>query len=165
MTNTIYDNSITQLLSDNNTNIINSEANMNRVEKTKLLVGNLLAQKFLHVCAADILNEVKGTEYRKDTKPNCSECFKCTRTMLTLDYLGALDEFRGRFDPEKYYMEVKPRLEYEAYLGGDHYQREIFALMKEKGFEPSLKMKVRKYLYLRKKAVKRKLKQILRYGK
>ena len=139
----LYENSITQLLSDNNTSIFISEADMNRVEKTRQIAGNPLVQRSLYVCASDILNEKQGTNYKKDTKPNCSECLKCTRTEITLDYLGVLDKYRDRFDLEKYYK-LKPKLEYTAFRSDDPLQREVFDLMTEKGFEPSLKMKVRK---------------------
>ena len=141
-----YENSITQLLSNNNTDIIIAETDIDRVQKTKLIAENELAQKYLYVCAADILNAKTGMNYRKDRKPNCGACVKCTRTEITLDYLGVLDKFKERFDLEQYYR-LKPSLECEAYLDKDHWQREIFSLMQKTGFRPTFYMRVKKIIF------------------
>lgn len=61
-----------------------------RVEKTRAIAGMPTAQQYLDVCIM----------VGEDT--NCSECEKCLRTILTLELLGRLDDFRTRFDLEVY---------------------------------------------------------------
>ena len=125
-----YSDSLLQLLSTHNTQIFMGETNMSRVEKTQLLADNPLAQKYLYVCAADIFNET-GSEFKKDTAPNCSECLKCTRTMITLELLGKLEMFSNRFDIEKYKKcknaVIQDVLNKRSY---DHFAIGIYELMK-----------------------------------
>ncbi len=131
-----YENSLTQLLSSHNTSILISEANLNRVEKTKIVASNSLSQDFLYVCAADIYNERFKTKYEKDTAPNCSECIKCVRTMITLDTLGIRDQFSSRFDFSKYDKQYKDHLlDIATKKGYDHFSREIYELMIDKGMK------------------------------
>ena len=130
-----YDVLIASLFSNLNTRFIVANVNLNRVEKTKLIAEDKTARKFLYVCAADIYNEKHGTSYKKDTSPNCSECEKCTRTLLTLDVLGYLDEFSGRFDLRKYAnlrknLIIKVLNTYKK----NHYFNEIHDLMIEKNY-------------------------------
>ena len=48
-----------------------------------------MVQKYLHVCNKD--------------KTNCSKCSKCRRTMLALDFLGKLSDYREVFNLYYYY--------------------------------------------------------------
>lgn len=129
-----YENSLTQLLSSHNTNIIVSEADLDRVEKTKIVAENDLPKDFLYVCAADIYNEKFNTNFNKDTAPNCSKCIKCVRTMMTLEILGYRDKFSSRFDFSKYEKEYKRHLlDIATKKGYDHFSREIYELMQQKG--------------------------------
>ena len=127
-----YGDSLVQLLSTHNTQIFMAETNMDRVDKTRLLVDNPYAHKYLYVCAADIFNERMGGNYTKDTSPNCSQCLKCTRTLITLELLDKLSDFSERFDLGKY-KQVKKQviqdiLNKRSY---DHFARSIYELMKE----------------------------------
>lgn len=139
-----YECSLVQLLSNNNTSIYVAEANLDRVQKTKILMNSDLAKKYLYVCAADIYNEKLGTHYQKADKPNCSECIKCTRTLLTLDVLGVLNDFADRFDIDKY-KRLKNELLYDVCVNYeyDHFKKEIFMLMKERGYALAPTMKFR----------------------
>lgn len=83
-----YENSLTQLISNHCTSIFITEGNLNRVKKTKIVTDSPLSEEYLYVCAADIFNERFKTYYNKDTSPNCSECVKCVRTLMTIDALG-----------------------------------------------------------------------------
>lgn len=60
-----YDICLAYFLSNNNTKIIVTEVNKNRVDKTRLIKENELAKKFLYVCAADIYNDKHNTNYKK----------------------------------------------------------------------------------------------------
>lgn len=97
-----YESSLVQRLGNHHLDILIAEHDINRVEKMRILVDNVYAQKHLYVCAADIYNSKRGTNYKKDTSPNCCECIKCTRTLLALDFMEALDKFASRFDLEKW---------------------------------------------------------------
>ncbi len=97
-----YESALVQRLGNQHLDIFISEHDINRVEKTRILIESPLAQKYLYVCAADIYNSKRGTNFKKDTSPNCCECIKCTRTLLALDFMGALDKFSDRFDLHKW---------------------------------------------------------------
>lgn len=64
---------------------------LSRYEKTVDVASYPPARKFLHVCT-------------NDNGPNCNTCEKCIRTLLTLDAIGALDDFAEVFNV-KYYRE------------------------------------------------------------
>ncbi len=61
-------------------------ASLDRLEKTKVVADYKPAFNYLNVC----VNTVK----------NDSKCFKCVRTMLTLNVLGKLENFNNVFDVE-----------------------------------------------------------------
>jgi hypothetical protein len=79
------------LLSGSGVYCVSSNAQMTRVEKTALIADWPFAQRWLDVCVRPA----------KDGS-NCSECWKCCRTILTLELLGSLEGFRGKFDLKKY---------------------------------------------------------------
>ena len=78
-------------------------AALTRTQKTELICRDALVRKYLDVCGNQ--NAVVG---------NCSCCFKCRRTMLTLDILGLLDQFGGVFDLSKF--DARERKRYIASL-------------------------------------------------
>lgn len=55
----------------------------NRVEKMQDIIGRKIVREHLHVCSEELYN--------------CGKCGKCARTLLTLDMMGKLDEFRPIF--------------------------------------------------------------------
>ena len=59
-----------------------------RTDKIAEIADFPLAQKYLHVCTA------------KET--NCGYCEKCMRTLIAIDALGKLDNFRDSFDIDGY---------------------------------------------------------------
>ncbi|MGR0318700.1 hypothetical protein [Agromyces sp. ZXT2-3] len=63
-----------------------SVTDLDRAEKTELVTEVPHSYERLDVC----IESVDGS--------NCSRCWKCRRTMLTLDLLGELDRYRGVFD-------------------------------------------------------------------
>lgn len=67
----------------------NSGGAVTRYQKTAALVDYEPASHYLNVCI-------------KEDGQNCGECFKCKRTLVTLDALGALDKFDGVFDIMRY---------------------------------------------------------------
>lgn len=129
-----YGDALVQLLSTHNTQIFISETDLNRVEKTKLVAKSDYGKDFLYVCASDIYNEKHNTSFQKDTAPNCSECIKCVRTMMTLDLLGYREQYSSRFDFNKYDRIYKQSL-LELCTKKEYYpmSKDIYVLMREKG--------------------------------
>ena len=105
-------------------------AETNRLEKTRGLIDYAPAHKYLNVCVEDIKND--------------STCFKCVRTMLTLEGLKALDNFKQVFNVEHYYNNRFWYLK-ELYTGAkfknDGYMKEIYPLFKNE-FTFMLKTKI-----------------------
>ena len=75
------------LLSTPALTVESTSSGMSRIERTLALVGGPYA-RYLDVCI----------DADPDRTTNCSRCWKCMRTMLTLEIAGSLDEFvPGRF--------------------------------------------------------------------
>ncbi len=80
------------MLSPKGLDIIPDGAIHTRDEKLELIINDPYVKDFLNVCGGG------GTVAGK----NCSHCRKCITTMLALDILGKLDEFKDVFDIEYY---------------------------------------------------------------
>lgn len=92
-----------QCFSTSGLRIYNEGGAKTRLQKTKELLNYPLVQRYLHVCT---------------TKPyNCSVCPKCKRTMLTMEALGALADFRTVFDVDYFYSHKR---EYFIWLYNQH---------------------------------------------
>jgi hypothetical protein len=79
------------LLSTETTECISSGCQYSRVEKTMRVAKVQLSHKYLNVCI-----NTTGSE-------NCSTCWKCARTLVTLEVIGELDKYKEAFDMEKYW--------------------------------------------------------------
>ena len=84
-----YDLLLLDCLSSENLKIYPEGAAYERLDKMSHIIDFEPAQKYLEVC-------VQGVG------KNCGRCVKCARTLLMLDYLGALDKFCEVFDVEGY---------------------------------------------------------------
>ena len=69
-----------------------------RVQKTMAICSDPLVQKYLNVC----------NDHDTIAK-NCSLCYKCKRTLLTLDILGVIDRFSESFDLGKFNKKERAR--------------------------------------------------------
>lgn len=76
------------LLSTESLRCHSAGAAYSRVEKTLIVSKMEVAKEYLDVCVIG--------------HPNCSGCFKCARTLLTLDLLGCLEDFTEVFNLTKY---------------------------------------------------------------
>ena len=152
-----YENILAQLFSTETTQIFIGEANLNRVEKTKLFANYPIVEQHLYVCAADIQNEKLGKHYVKGDYPNCGDCFKCVRTLLALDFLGILDNYAKRFDLNKYRLHRDEYI-YEVFRDyrEDIFKNELRDLILSTGYQPPEDMKRR----LKKDERKRKIRRI-----
>lgn len=98
---------LTPLLSTESLDIILSEGDKTRVEKTEFISNNVFVQQHLYVCWKEIFKNEwpKYWEEIKDVAEknrNCTKCDKCMRTCLTLDLLGCLNDYREVFDLTQY---------------------------------------------------------------
>jgi len=81
------------LLSTENTELIIHGCQYSRPEKTVIVSKNPLTHKFLDICIND------EHLLRSNSKIlNCSKCFKCLRTMVTLEHFNLLDLYTDVFD-------------------------------------------------------------------
>lgn len=115
-------------LSTDNTRIILDGGIYTRPEKTEHIKDYAPIRKYLNVC-------VKTDESYIDTK-NCSICHKCQRTLIALDSLGIMDEFREVFDIDLYKRNSKKfiaqqRLSYKS----DPFVRENLIYAKKNGIK------------------------------
>ena len=90
-------------------------AGLPRIEKTNMIAHNKDAHTRLNVCVA-------GLDTRKTQDGlNCSRCWKCVQTMLTLEVNGNLDSFHSVFDVPSFRENRREMLlmlaEYEARTG------------------------------------------------
>jgi hypothetical protein len=78
-----------QMLSTESTQFFSSAAQLTRVERIELISNKSETFEHLDVC-------VNSTYIESNI--NCSRCHKCIRTMLTLEVLGVLDNYKRVFD-------------------------------------------------------------------
>lgn len=81
------------LLSNNGLELISTGSRYNRGQKIEMIVNDPYVKEFFNVCTCS-----SDTDLEK----NCSHCRKCRLTMLALDILGKLDDFKDVFDVEFY---------------------------------------------------------------
>ena len=99
-----------------------------RTEKTKQVASLEASHKHLYVCTDTSLDEVK----------NCSVCFKCSRTLLTLDILGLQHLYKDVFDLEKFNKIKRFYIESILY-DKDPFGKEILQLASENNYRiPSI---------------------------
>lgn len=95
-----------------------------RTEKTERIADWEITKKYLNVCC---IND--GTE-------NCSVCPKCVRTLLTLEAINKLDEYKNIFKIENYkkisYIN-KCRIVLVGRKGKDGFSTDIYSFYKKKG--------------------------------
>lgn len=77
-------------LSTERLRILSVGGQYSRVQKTERVAAFPLSHRYLHVC-------VSSTDSH-----NCSTCWKCARTLLTLELLGLLESYRDAFDLKAY---------------------------------------------------------------
>jgi hypothetical protein len=76
------------LLSTEGLEMFSAGAAYTRTDKTRLISEMEVAHHHLDVCVV--------------SSPNCSTCWKCSRTLLTLELLGRIDQFSAVFNVPKF---------------------------------------------------------------
>jgi len=109
-----FDPMALHLLSTEGLDCVSTGCEMSRVEKTELVATYEPSQRYLNVC---VDSAFEGR--------NCSVCFKCRRTMLTLELLGLDHLYRKVFDFEKF-ARIRRRYLKEIILHYPHsFEKEI----------------------------------------
>jgi hypothetical protein len=87
----LVDPAAVHLLSTETLECISTGCQYSRLEKTRMLTKVPGANRWLNVCVSP----------SPDGK-NCSTCWKCSRTLLTLETLGILEDFKQVFSLERW---------------------------------------------------------------
>ncbi|WNH12232.1 hypothetical protein [Thalassobellus suaedae] len=125
-----------------------SGLNEGRLFKTQVISEHPLTFNNLNVCLITSDNEKLSKNNKKLI--NCSKCFKCIRTMVTLEVLGKLHLYKNVFDlnvykenKEKYLAEIL----YNKIRANNIFSQEILGQIKLNKYHISYK--VYYYLFLR----------------
>lgn len=126
---TAYSDAITlPLLSTETTECMSGGSQYTRVQKTVRVAEVPASYSHLDVC-------VKA---RVGTQKNCSACWKCLRTLATLEIAGRVDRYDRVFDLAQWRKNRSAYLK-QVRVSNDVLQREIRSFAKERGYPlPSL---------------------------
>ena len=113
------------LLSTETLECISTGCQYSRVEKTIRVSDFEPSWRYLTVCA------------RNRGIGNCSTCFKCARTLLTLEILGKEDLYDSVFDLDAY-RRIRKRFIAKVLLSRECLLREVAQFAKVRGFEFSV---------------------------
>lgn len=126
----IYEAILIPALCNDTVKFLIGSAQFTRLEKTEQIADFKIAQDHLDVC------------FRFN---NCGNCSKCYRTLLTLDLLGKLDQYKNVFDVNSFNRNKDKAYGYMLYSssgpGIDYFAEEIIKKAKAQG-RISLKAKL-----------------------
>ena len=151
-----YEALLCQCLSTESLNFILSDY-ATRLEKTIAIADDKLAQKYLDVCFC--FN-------------SCGKCSKCIRTLVTLDIIGKVDQFREIFDVDDFkkhkadaYFEILKTKDGDAKEDNAVFAKDLYRMATSKGLIPRKSIEMyEKYLKKLKVAkLKNSIKNILRH--
>ncbi|AUT01633.1 hypothetical protein CLI64_15260 [Nostoc sp. CENA543] len=94
-----------------------------RVEKTIRVANIEDSYQTLDVCV------------HADRAYNCSTCFKCMRTLLTLEIAGSIEHYANIFDLKAYAQEREKYIAYKVLQSNDPLIREIVSFAQERNFK------------------------------
>ena len=94
-----YEPFLLPYLSTESTELVSASMTMSRSEKVRFISTDEIVRKNLYVCLKEqIANNPSIKDKYNGDYLNCGRCLKCERTILQLDILGHLDEFKAVFD-------------------------------------------------------------------
>ena len=86
------------------TGLISANANFNRIDKLKYIGNYRLSIENLYVCLKEqIWNDHHVGKLDDEGFRNCGKCEKCLRTLIILESLGILENYRKNFNIDYYY--------------------------------------------------------------
>ena len=151
-----YEALLCQCLSTESLNFILSDY-ATRLEKTITIADDKLAQKYWDVCFC--FN-------------SCGKCSKCIRTLVTLDIIGKVDQFREIFDVDDFkkhkaeaYFEILKTKDGDAKEDNAVFAKDLYRMATGKGLIPQKSIEMyEKYLKkLKVTKLKNSIKNILRH--
>lgn len=110
------------LLSTETLECVSDGCQYSRVQKTMRVAEFELSRRYLDVCVS-----------RKETKGNCAVCWKCARTLLTLEILGKIGHYEQVFALDRY-RAAHRRCLARVMAKDNAYRREIRMLAKETAY-------------------------------
>lgn len=142
-----YETLLLPLLSTESTELIVANPEMTRVAKEKMIFGSQLVQKYLYVCWKEIIANEKSDSYyakSKDDYLNCTVCDKCLRTLLAIDIMGYIEQYRNIFNLN-YYYKIK-----DSYIArviakknDNSFYWELYCLLKENNYKINRKTQMK----------------------
>lgn len=135
-----YELLICQVVNRPDFEMISYQPAFSRMDKTMSVAKSEVAQKNLCVC---VKNDIGNG--------NCTTgCFKCARTITSLEALGVLEKFKDSFDLDLYSSEknrIWGDMLYRAYIMNDVFAKEIVLCAKKNNMKISSKAK--RYMFKR----------------
>jgi hypothetical protein len=117
----LFDPIIMNLISTENLEFIIHGSQYTRHEKTLKVSKNILSHKYLDVC-------INGKFIENNNLLNCSSCWKCMQTLVTLDYYKKIHYYKDIFNLKEYYKHKNNYL--KNLKNTTPYQQEIIQLYK-----------------------------------
>jgi hypothetical protein len=141
------------LLSTETLDLIISGCQYSRVEKTKKIAAHGVSQ-WLSPCVSP----------DPETGENCSQCWKCSVVLFTLELHGLLDKFEGTFDLNKW-KRVRNTFIFRTVLTdhSDPLYEELREYARDTGYRFTLGQKILAKLYLLYRPMPLPLKKVLRF--
>jgi hypothetical protein len=112
---------ILPMLSTSGIRCVSANADLSRLQKTKLIADDPFVQANLDICVSP-----------PPGGGNCSTCWKCCRTLLTLELLGKIELFRSTFNIEAYHSVRERYLVHLVRCAGPH-RADLLALARALG--------------------------------
>jgi hypothetical protein len=119
------------MLATESTDLYSSGCQHTRVEKTAIIADYEPCWRFLNVCVLD--------------KDNCSSCFKCMRTLLTLDIIGKIGNFAHVFDLALYQKNKNRYISEVLSHRGDYIMKDIYTEMQSRSFDVPIRSRYLTY--------------------
>jgi hypothetical protein len=113
------------LLATERLDVLSVGSEYTRVEKTLRVAAIAHSYSTLDICA--------NPDRNPDRAGNCSTCWKCMRTLLTLDIAGLLERYSASFDLDAYAHQRSKYIS-EVLLSNEPLMREIVSFAKQRDF-------------------------------
>ncbi len=144
----LYDILITAMLSTESVDIYSTGCQFTRVEKTAMIAEYEPTWRYLNVCVC--------------RNGNCSTCFKCMRTLLTLDILGKLKNYDKVFNLSEYRRCKNRYIAQVIAYRTSYFYKDIYNEMRRKGIHVPIESRLLACKHLCGSALRRMAKNVRR---
>jgi hypothetical protein len=148
------DSAAVHLLSTETLDLISSGCQYSRVEKTKNIAAREIS-RWLSPC----VNPEPGTG------KNCSQCWKCSIVLFTLELHGLLDKFEGTFNLKKW-ERARDAFIYKTVMNdhSDPLYEELREYAKAVGYKFTIKQRILAKLYFLYRSMPPQVKKMFKFG-